>query len=92
MPERGDRSDRGNERWRRDKPTQTVFLGGLPRYTEESDVRFYVDMFLICALPVTFFGCETVVLSIGHKVSLCIERIIPGAARPGLRPCRLRPW
>jgi len=28
------------EKWRRDRPTQTVFLGGLPRYTEENDVRF----------------------------------------------------
>lgn len=36
--------DRANEKWRRERPTQTVFLGGVPRFIDENDVSFCLFM------------------------------------------------
>ena len=48
--------DRASEKWKIDRPTQTVFLGGVPRFVGEDDVRFGVVIFWLCVLLI--FYCD----------------------------------
>ena len=70
--------DRAVEKWRRDRPTQTVFLGGLSRYIEENDVSFFY-VFVLCILYFYCFCllcCKAVVILILIILTISLSSVL----------------
>jgi len=81
--------DQAVEKWRRDRPTQTVFLGGLPRSVEANDVGFdyiyaihylyYFAVFAVKQWQCLFYTTDTHYVSMVYAgalyVSICLSQV-----------------